>query len=227
MLLTAFVVIVPWSVRNTVLHDGMVLVDTNGPFNLWRGNEPDTFAHREQSQGYAPPFETIPLMPVAAQSQRRLVETVKRDLGTLTPTDLQVARHARALAVRNILGDPGTFVSRAWFKTIDLWNPTSFLLRHFQIGAYGPTNRIAEWVVSWAAVLAYLAIAPLAVAGFVLARRDPRVWLVASLVLYTAAIHAVTFGLTRFRLPLMPFAILLAAHAIHEAARRVGWRNET
>ena len=51
--------------------------------------------------------------------------------------------------------------------------------------------------------------------GWFLWWRDPRAWLILLLVLLLCAIHAVTFGLTRFRLPLMPFMILLAAHAVY------------
>jgi len=96
LLLAALIPIAPWTVRNASVNEGFVLIDTNGPFNLWRGNTPTTFADRENPPGgtYAPPFDGLPLMPVARQNQRLLVDTVKRDLAKAQPTDLEIARHA-------------------------------------------------------------------------------------------------------------------------------------
>ena len=45
-------------------------------------------------------------------------------------------------------------------------------------------------------------------------RRDSNALLVLLLVYYYTAIHAVTFGLTRFRLPVMPFLMVLAGYAV-------------
>ena len=45
---------------------------------------------------------------------------------------------------------------------------------------------------------------------------------VRNLVKHYGAIHAVVFGLTRFRLPLMPLIILLAAHALCLLPQKLG-----
>ena len=50
--------------------------------------------------------------------------------------------------------------------------------------------------------------------GLIASHRNPHAWLVIALLLFFTAIHTLTFGLTRFRLPLMPFVILFASHAI-------------
>ncbi len=97
---------------------------------------------------------------------------------------------------------------------IDMWNPTSFLLRQFRVGAYGDAEGLFPTVLSWCAILAYLVALGAGLAGLAVSYRDPRAWLVIALILFFTAIHALTFGLTRFRLPLMPFLIIFAARAI-------------
>jgi len=225
LFLAALIVIAPWSLRNSLLHDGFVWIDTGGPFNVWRGNAPETFAERPAPPrfSYAPPFEDLPLLPVGPQDQRTFVETVKQQLHQANPTDLQVARGGRALARRQILAAPGQFLRRAWTKTVDLWNPTSFLMRQFRLGAYGPAHPITETLVSWLAIVSYVLVMVFAVEGAVATRRDRHTLFVMSLVLFTTAVSIATFGLTRFRLPMMPFLALLAAHGVFALAARLGW----
>ena len=230
LLLAALVPLAPWAVRSSLLHDGFVLVDINGPFNLWRGNTPTTFADRANPPGgtYAPPFDGLPLMPVASQNPRLLVQTVKRDLGRPQPTDLEIARHARRLAWSHIREEPTAFLRRGWIKIVDMWNPTSFLLRQLRVGAYGETSAGVQAVLSWCAVLGFLFVMGAGLVGLIASRRDPHAWLVIALLLFFTAIHAMTFGLTRFRLPLMPFVILFAGRAIALGTER--WhaaRNRT
>jgi hypothetical protein len=219
--------ILPWAVRNYRLYGGFVLIDTNGPFNLWRGNDPTTFAFRQSPAvpKYRPPFEGIPLNPVGPQTALQLTEVTKERLGIPDPTDLQVMACAWQLALECIQVDFRGFLGRAWLKLVDLWNPTSFLVRHLWFGAYGPVDPAIEWAIIWAAITSYVLMMILGVIGWCRYWRDGRAWLVLLLVLYFTGVHAVTFGLTRFRLPLMPFIILLAAHAVGVAYDAL-WRAD-
>jgi 4-amino-4-deoxy-L-arabinose transferase-like glycosyltransferase len=228
VLTVCLLTILPWTIRNHRIHDGWVLVDTNGAYNVWRGNGPAFFELRKDPRlpRYAWPFESLPLYPVGDRQARWLVRDVKRELGVDQPTDLEVARAARQTAWRSIREDPTAFLRRAAYKISDLWNPTSFLLRHFVLGAYGDVSDALRGTVSWAAILAYLGVMAFAVVGAVGARRDPRTWLVLLLLLFVTGIGAVAFGLTRFRLPLVPLLSVLAAHGILAVVdRRAGRRH--
>lgn len=212
----ATVVVAPWTVRNYRLHDAFVLIDTNGPFNLWRGNAPSTFRDRPKppEASYAAPFDSLPLNPVGDQNALHLAVLAKKGLAIDRPTDLQVAAFATEISWWYIRRDPAGFVRRAAVKMIDMWNPTSFLLRHFRFGAYGQVDHRTEALASWCAVVSYLLAMLLGIVGWFCWWRDRRAWLVLLLILFFCGIHAMAFGLTRFRLPLMPFVILLAAHAV-------------
>jgi 4-amino-4-deoxy-L-arabinose transferase-like glycosyltransferase len=209
----ALAAIAPWSVRSSLLHGGFVLIDTNGPYNLWRGNAPGALlAHTLPGvPRYSWPFESLPLHPVASLDGRALVESFRRDRPYTDPTDLAIADYASDAAWAAIVADPPRAVRAAWIKLGDMWNPTSFVLRHFELGAYGDVPAAVRLGVSVAVVASYLAVCVLAAIGVGTHHDDRRVWLVVALVTCFSAISMVAFGLTRFRLPLMPLLMLLAA----------------
>jgi arylsulfatase A-like enzyme/4-amino-4-deoxy-L-arabinose transferase-like glycosyltransferase len=222
LLALAALVVAPWSVRNTRLHGGFVLLDTNGPYNLWRGNGPDSFDDRDDpaQPRYAWPLDGFLLAPVMNRPARRLVEEAKQALRSATPSDLQVIAHARRAAWREIRAHPLVFLERIRYRLADMWNPTSFLIRHLQVGAYGKLPPGLATLLALLAAGTYLGLVALAAAGFWLSRRRPETWLVALLVAFTSAITAVSFGLTRFRLPLEPLLAIVAAPALLALWRR-------
>jgi len=209
-------VIAPWSIRNTALHGGFVLIDSAGPLNLWRGNNPDAYTSRPPppAECYAAPFDQIPLLPLKGGGPRAFIEAVQASLGNQAPSDLEIAREGQRLALEYIASDLPGFAARSWWKTVDLWNPTSFLLRHFRLGAYGDVPPVVEAVISWSAIVSYMAVVVLGALGLVTSRRNPAAWLVLGLVLTVTVLHAVVFGLTRYRLPVMPFMIIFAAQGL-------------
>ncbi len=228
VLVAAGLVILPWTIRNTLLHGGLVLIETNSAYNLWRGNGPGAFERRSDPAipHYPWPFDGLPLSPVGNRHARILIEDARRELGRTELSDRDVVGYARAAAWREVRSDPTTFVLRIVPRLVDMWNPTSFLVRHLHVGAYGTVPRLAAFLVAWAAVLAYLAAAALALAGAWLERRNPATGLIALIVLFYSAISAVSFGLTRFRLPLEPLLLLLAGPAL-AALRGRGARRAT
>ena len=232
VLAVGFTAIAPWSLRNYRLHDGFVLIDTNGPYNLWRGNADGALLAHEMPgvPHYAWPFETLPLHPVASLDGRTLIERFRLARPSTQPTDLAIADYAGDAAWYAIVSDPARTARNGLIKLVDMWNPTSFLLRHFELGAYGDVPVPLRVAVSAAAVFGYLAVCLLAAAGLGSALRDRRSWLILALVAYFSAGSALAFGLTRFRLPLMPLLMLLAALPLarctrltQRLAQRAGW----
>jgi hypothetical protein len=212
----AFATIAPWTARNWSVHDGFVLIDTNGAYNLWRGNAEAAFTQRALAAlpHYAWPFQAIPVAPVGETSGELLIEELRRETGKPSPSDLEVVAYARSAALASIADEPGRFVARAGYKFVDLWNPTSFFVRHLESGAYGPLPAALESALRFGAFASHLALLALAGLGGWLLRRDPHAWLIAAYALQLTAISLIAFGLTRFRLPLLPFFCLLAGHSL-------------
>ncbi|MEZ4214981.1 MAG: glycosyltransferase family 39 protein [Myxococcota bacterium] len=217
MIGVALALIAPWTIRNWLVHDGFVLIDTNAPYNLWRGNAPGAMlmASQPQAPRYGWPFQRIVMHPVANLNGPVLVAKYRQaHPDDPMPTDLALTRYASEVAWAQIRGRPDRALANAWQKLVDMWNPTSFLLRHFELGAYGPVSPAVRMAASAAAVVSYLAVALLAVVGLAAGLHDRRMWLVLAFVGYLSAVSALAFGLTRFRIPLMPLLMLPAAAAL-------------
>jgi 4-amino-4-deoxy-L-arabinose transferase-like glycosyltransferase len=215
--------VAPWTVRNWRVHGGFVLMDSSGAYNFWRGNQPNAYARRRANSDwnvrFAAPFEAYSMAPVSEVGGSTFVQYAAEAYATPTPTDLQVIEAGGRAALDYIRDEPAWFLRRAWYKIVDLWNPTSFVMRHLEKQGYGEIPGWVETSLSWAAVLSYLATLAFALPALWALRRDPYAQLVLLLILYYTAVHAVTFGLTRFRLPVMPFLDLLAGYG---AARWLG-----
>jgi 4-amino-4-deoxy-L-arabinose transferase-like glycosyltransferase len=225
VLLAAGAVIAPWTYRNQGIHDGFVFLDTNAPYNLWRGNHPTSFTNRYEEivPHYEWPFDDIPVHPVARQGASMLVNQTIVETKNMQPTDLEVTRYATHAARRFIREQPMTFIRRIRYRMIDMWNPTSFMIRHLRLEAYGEVSPLVKTSLTLLAMVSYGVVLPLGLIGLALAWRDPRIWLVAALIAFLNAITMLAFGLTRFRIPLMPFFMIGASHAIWYA---VGvWRR--
>ena len=218
----ALAAIAPWSWRNHRVPEGFVLIDTNAPYNLWRGNAEGALLARDLPgvPHYSWPFESLPLHPVASLDGRALIERFRAEQRYTEPTDLAIASYANRAAWRAIQADPARALRNAGTKWVDMWNPTSFLLRHYELGAYGPVSDFTRGGVSVAAVATYGVVCSLALVGAVRGRSDRRVWLILVFVAYFSGVSMLAFGLTRFRLPLIPLLMLLAAFGVGQWGRR-------
>jgi hypothetical protein len=196
-----------------MVYDGFALIDTSGHFTFWRGNTPWAYDHLIRRHGvhYDWPFESLPVYVPGGAGRLPLVKQVRRRYDVDEPSDLQICEYALQQTILRVRTDPDRFLRNARYKIIDMWNPTSFLLRHYVLGGYGKVNPVIRNAVSWAAVISYLLVVLLGLIGMLMRWRDSRVWFVALMILFHTSLSVAAFGLTRFRMPVMPFLILLAA----------------
>lgn len=206
--------VAPWTLRNIQVHGGFVLMDSSGPFNLWRGNQPNAYQRRlhnaDWNMRHTEPFEAYTYAPVAEVGGSAAVDIAREMFETDTPTDLQVMEAAQKSAVRYALDDLGWTARRAFYKYVDLWNPTSFVMRHLERDGYGPISPATAAALSWACVLSYALVWCLALPSLWRRANTALGVMALMLVYYYTLIHMATFGLTRFRLPVMPILMVLA-----------------
>ena len=201
-------IVLPWSLYASARYQRFVIAEATLGLNLWRGNnvflpfDADWGLDRPMVGGYPPCDEP-------------------------NPVDLDRCNTRRAL--RFIAERPLLFLERIPTKMADLWTPSSFLIRHLRLGLYGsiPAPLVETLVgldVVWWVVLAVGGMVGLALpvprGG---GHDDARAFRSFLLLLlgYTCAVHAATFGMSRFRLPLYPFLAIFAARAWVERARLV------
>jgi hypothetical protein len=196
LVLGAVLIILPWTLRNAAVYGRFVLIDATAGTNLYLGNTD------------APPVT----WDWGAPERSRVRGARERcDDGDL----IQRERCEQRRALGWIAAHPTAFARRAVTKWADLVNPTSFLVRQVRAGRYQGVamSRVSPGAAATATLAAALPWAALAVlAAWGLALSPPAVCrrVVLALVLSLLAVHALTFGMSRFRLPLVPF---LAAYA--------------
>lgn len=194
-------VILPWTARNYAAYGRLVLIETTTGKNLVRGNNPVTPSNWDWGTG---------------RSTRGVVPQTGCQDADLVDLDACLTRYG----VEQIIQHPLRFVTRAGTKVADLVNPTSFLVRHIRRGLYGDwPPPLAHGAVT---VIALFNMALMALAVWGWTRHGGAWWqLTVMMVLYTLAVHVVTFGMSRFRLPLMPVLVVGAVMAV------LPWRATT
>jgi len=198
-------VVLPWLVRNWLVHGGFVLIDTNGGLNFYRANSPWT--------------------PMVRIWEFMDLEGDQHPDAHLPPTRSELDRQqvATRAALAYIAAHPGAFLVRAVRKMEDLWTPDRCLLGAVRAGYYGPVPVFLTALLGLVVFGSYLTVTSLGVLGLGFTRFTPlsqwTVWLVG----YFLFVHALTFGHSRFHLPLMPFLAIFAARLFVEG--RAHWQE--
>jgi len=182
-LLTATLVVAPWTWRNWVVYRSFIPVSTAGGLNVFQGN-----ARLTRQQVY---------------NRYRAVQ------GRLEQYRYAQRMGLRAILERQ----PTWFLEKLRDEMPRLWEADSLALVHIKRGAYGNVGTgwaVAAAVAVVVPYLAALALFVVALAAFPATR--PRVALIVFLLGYTA-IHMATHGFARYRLPVMPVFFVLAGAA--------------
>jgi 4-amino-4-deoxy-L-arabinose transferase-like glycosyltransferase len=185
-LLAALVTVAPWTLRNWMVFRAFVPVSTAGSLNLFQGNA-------------------------------RLTRQEVYDAYYAVGGRIEQHRFAQRMGIRAILDrQPLWALEKLRDEMPRFWEADSLALIHIKRGAYGavPVRAArAAWAI---VVLPYLAALALFLAGLLALPPDrDRLLLVGFLVFYNA-LHVVTHGFARYRLPIMPVVLMMAAWTIVE-----------
>lgn len=185
-LLVSLLTVAPWTWRNWTVFRSIVPVSTAGGLNLFQGNA-------------------------------RLTRQQVYDLYDAAGGRIAQYRYAQRMGVQAILErQPLWVLEKLRDEMPRFWEADSLALIHIKRGAYGDVP-VAAARTSWAVVvLPYLALLALFLAGLLgLPARRPAVLLVGFLVLYNA-LHVITHGFARYRMPIMPVVLMVAAWTLVE-----------
>jgi 4-amino-4-deoxy-L-arabinose transferase-like glycosyltransferase len=196
-------VLAPWTARNTRLEQTFQTVDCMGGRNLMMGNYEYTPLFRS--------WTTIELegprnwFAVLRQAQPDIVQT----------TQGQRDKVAMKYGVRYALAHPGQTAERAVVKFFDFWGLERELIAGAREGYFGPIPPGAMIPLAVLIIGGYVLALFLGLFGLVLAPPEDR-RLHAFMLLAMALIcglHTLTFGHSRYHLPLVPLLLVYAAAA--------------
>jgi hypothetical protein len=193
MLVCAALIVAPWTLRNALRFDQLIPVSTVGWMSVREGNT------------LSGPTWLRPHLP-ALQEFR----------GRYFALDSEIARMelARREALGLIRAEQPTWLAKKLVRNgALLFSPDSFLFKKLSRGSYGrPTSGVSRPLLI-ITVLSYLAVATAGVLG--IAACDPRRRLLAILVAaVVTGLHVFAHASSRYRLPLVPIAMVYGAWAL-------------
>lgn len=188
-LLLVLGVTLPWSIHISQREGDVIFVCTTGRANLKSG-----------TNYFEPPQFDYPLTYVPPRDERK---RLGRKEGLVT----------------FIVSNPVLVARRTVDKMVRLWTPNSFLVRHVYVGKYGDPKRMHAFLrvgVIITAIASTVALLVLGVLGLGVVGRKParNRFVLGVTALYCVpylGMVALTPSQSRYRLPLMIFAILFAA----------------
>jgi len=204
-LLIGFVAVVaPWTIRNSRLQQTLIVIDVMGGRNLMMGNYQHTPLFRSWDA-------------IAIEGDRSWwYEVFEKYPPEQRMTQGQIDKLALRLGLNYVWEHPGQTLQRDLVKFIDFWGLERELIAGATRGYFGS---IWSWVLigfSGSIIAAYVAVLFLGIYGAVVIGTNDRAgsWLLLAVVAFICAMHTVTFGHSRYHLPLMPFLSIFAAQSL-------------
>jgi hypothetical protein len=204
-------------VRNTRLQGVFTVVDTMGGVNLRLGN----FEHTPEDRMWA-------AVDLLTGEKEWSYELTRQHPGEHF-TDGQKDKWAQQQAIAYVVDHPGTSARRALIKFADLWGIEREFIAGVQHRYFSPPAWFAA-AGGAAVVLGYVCVVLAGACGIWLA---PPHWRMHAMMLVPVAlitaVHTVTFGHSRYHIPLMPILGVYAAALLMQRAprlwqpRRIAW----
>lgn len=181
--------VLPFTIRNYLLWNNFVLLETQFGHVFWNGNHPD-------HNGNFHPYKVFPIPKEVLAS--------KNEAGTL-PSDAEITNRLFRLGLSNIQNDPQHFFLLT-------------LTRLREFFKFWPTDE-SSLLANLLRLISFGAILPFTIIGLILGLRNWRALAPVYLfILIHTAIYAVTWTMIRYRIPLDVFFIMFAAYALETTA---------
>jgi hypothetical protein len=199
-LIATLVTLAPWTLRNWVVYRAFIPVSLMSGRTLWEGNT--SLSHSQVFRRY----NAIRGGRDAALKQYRI---------------------AVESAVDNIVArQPWWFFEKLGEQMPRFWAADNLALIHMGRGAYGLVSPTSFRLVALVTLAPYLALMLAFLVGVCRVRWSSGIALLLGFLLYYCLVHVVVHGHPRFRLPVTPIVMLVAAVAwLAPLEERVAWTN--
>ncbi len=209
-------ILAPWAIRNTRLQKTFIVVDVMGGRNFMMGNYRHTPLYRS--------WATIDL----CQKEMSWIHEVRQ---TYPPQERQTQGQIDKLALRQglrfVADNPGLTLQRALVKFFDFWGLERELIAAADHDFFGHLPRPVLAVLALLVCGSYVLALFTALFGMILAPpADRRAhWFLILVLAYVCALHTLSFGHSRYHIPLIPLVLVYSAAAA-VGRRKIGWQKE-
>ena len=214
-LVSALVVLAPWTARNCLCYRQFVPLDTYGGYNFLIGNNPDANGRQE--------------LPVLDRLGETYWKEWRLDRGDGAHPEIIVCHEGSAAGyragIRFIAAHPGRFLRLGIKKLGYLYGPEIRELSWgYSMEFFGGVPRALLIPAAVAIIAGFPLLALLALGGVCFGVAGPREarggWaLLGIAALYFSAAHFLTFGESRFHLPLVPVLAVFAGRLVCPGTR--------
>jgi len=199
MVLATAIAVAPYSMYASSKHGGFVVSDATVGHVMFLGNN-----------DYPPLTFDYGIGMLTSGIYRDYLQTGRRPCNRLAPP-VQSSKCEVKASVNWMTENPEKFARRVPVRLAQLFNPNSFLTRHIRWGYWsGYPWLFKELTAAYIAAMSFFIVLFGTTTAFARAR-GPYAFIAVGTVLYTIAISGLTYGMTRFRLPLEPLWIIYVA----------------
>lgn len=215
-LIVAFAATVaPWAIRNTRLEETFQVIDCMGGRNFMMGN-----------YEYTPLFRAWDA--ISEDGERSWSHVLaSNEPPSLGATQGQRDKLALRCGVRFVWSHPRLTVKRDVIKFFNFWGLERELVAGVARGYFGVRSTLVLLLLTLMIFGSYCAALISGIFGAIMVPpADRRIhWLLLSVIGFICAMHTVTFGHSRYHLPVMPLILLYSASAVVHS--RAIWRRRS
>lgn len=202
--------VAPWAAHNIEVEERFIVTETTNGYNLWKGNTPWEHPFATEAPQYPGPVVSIPMFPYEGSGPKLNAICEAKHQGEDPFTRWHLSRCARSMALDYIQSDFLGFLTRGPTKLAHAFHPSNLISRHYWLGIYKHFPSAWAPLLIWGTAACTYIILGLGLWGFIRARTAPLPVMLLGVAMAQAAVIFITFGNTRFRLPIVLVAIALA-----------------
>ncbi|MCA8987914.1 MAG: glycosyltransferase family 39 protein [Planctomycetaceae bacterium] len=210
----AFLIALPWGLRNQQILGHFKLTTTHGGYTLLLGNNA-TFYEAIVSKPLGTTWDEYPAESPLSQTQwyqRLTSELNSRGL----KSELELDKAQYDMAIQEIRSQPKMFLKAALLRELRLWSPVP----------QGPEANQLPFVIQLTMWISSVIVYAAAIAGLLAGFRHPKEsvrWnCIAAVLITVMCVHAFYWSNARMRAPLVPLVALLAGRGIDRLIFRNG-----
>jgi 4-amino-4-deoxy-L-arabinose transferase-like glycosyltransferase len=205
--------ILPWSMRNTLLHGQPTLISSVGGITFYLCNNEKAPLIRSSSLFYEKQIGEEYYYETLMPELNGLNETEKNDVVT-------------RMALEYMLANPGATFLRMLARFVDFWGQERLVINHVLSRFYGEVPFMGTLLVIAAVFGVYSLVVIGAGFGYFFAKLRAFDIFGLLFIAYYTVMHLLVFAHPRYHMPLLPFLALMAARAFALRAEiKIDWRN--